>query len=634
MSIRNKIALILAMVAVLYVTIDVILMRTIVAKPFSELEQEEAAKDIKSVKATLDGVVHDLQLRARTLARLPQTASLLKGGGNGDFETDALGADALETRDLNLLYICNPDGNVIWGRIEQSSDRSEIRVREFPRGSLGNQHPVFLDRGDEASNSGLITTEHGPILVGSDLVLSKSGEVVGSVVVGHFFDDALKANLLDRLNIEIDIWPLEGALPARARALRNQVTSSPTPVMDPEGADNLVAYSTLNSIQGFPELMIRAKFDRAITKSGDRTFYYALASTLVMTILILVAVLRLLNMIVIRPLGELTSHAVEIGRTENVCTPVAMVRNDEIGTLSKEFDSLMGKLADSRSQVVNSARIAGMSEIASGVLHSVGNVLNSVNVSTTLVRRRTEHLAIRVQDLEATLEILDKYEDGLGDFLEHDSRGQQFLPFLSELTRAIGSLHAEITEELRRLGGSVVQTLSLVRSQQSYAGKTGSFEPADLGAEIDAAAAICDQAIGFKGDVRYVREFEELPMVSVDKHRLMEILVNLIQNAQQVMEEHGVDPKVLTLRVLRDGDEHALIEVQDNGPGIGEQDLTRVFEHGYTTQKDRHGVGLHLSMIAASEMEASLWAESEGLGKGATFIMRIRRVHGAVAEAA
>ena len=619
MSLRNKIVLILATVAVLYVTVDVVLMRAMVAEPFRVLEEEEAFKDVERVRASLDGAVEDLQLRTRTLAHLPAAVRFLRGETTGDFEVSSLGTDALETRDLNLLYLCDLDGHVVWGKVEQSSDRAAVRVREFPGGSLGDRHPVF--RGGGASNAGLLETELGPILVGAHQVRDADGELVGQVVAGRFFDEAMKTQFLERLNIEVDIWPLEGTLPDRASELVDDITGSPIPVADAQDDGTLAVYSTLDNILGSPTLIMRAKFDREITKSGFRIFNFALLSTLATALLILLVLLRLLNSIVLRPLDRLTSHTVDIGRTEDMSVRVGMDRDDEIGLLSREFDSLMDKLAKSREQVISTARLAGMSEIATGVLHNVGNVLNSVNVSTNLVRHQTELLA--VQDLEAMTDVLDEHRGNLGDFVEHDERGKQFLPFLSELTRTMSSQRGEMLAELTKLGNGVEHIIELVRSQQSYAGKGGVFEPADLAKELNSAVAICNQAIGFKGDITYERDFEDLPKIPIDKHKLMEILVNLIQNGQQVMEDSGVTVKALVLRVKRDGDEHARIEITDNGPGIDEEGLTRIFGHGYSTRKGGHGFGLHISANAATEMKASLWAESEGLGKGATFILRI-----------
>ncbi|MEM7309302.1 MAG: ATP-binding protein [Planctomycetota bacterium] len=620
MSLRSKIVLILATVAVLYVAIDVALMRAMVAEPFRALEEEEAVVDVERVKAGLAGVSQDLTLRARSLATRGDTRRYLESG-DPDFERDVLGPDTLAIGELNLLFLCDARGRVLWGRIEDSETREQIRVREFPASEIGTLHPVVLTRGTDDHSQGMMNTERGPMLVSSCEVSGANGPL-GSVILGRFFDAELKQEILSRTNVSVDIWPLlEHQLPARAAQLVDRITSSPEPVADPVGSDELHLYATINDIREAPSLLMRASFQRTISRSGFRIFNFALLSTIATALLLLLVLLRLLNTIVIRPLTQLTRHTVEIGQTEDMSRRVAMEREDELGQLSKEFDGLMGKLAHSREQVIDTARQAGMSEIATGVLHNVGNVLNSVNVSANLVKRKTQQMSLG--DLQAMTDVLGAHKDDLGRFVAEDPQGQQFLPFLTELTREMHSQRGEIVDELSALNKGVEHIMELVRSQQSYAGAAGVFEPTDLGEQLEAALSICEQAYGFTADLTVERDVDDLPKVPIDKHKLMEILVNLIQNAQQVMEDAGVDGKRMVLRVRRDGDEHAVIEVQDNGPGIEEENLARIFNHGFTTRKDGHGFGLHISANAATEMKASLWAESDGLGHGATFLLRV-----------
>jgi signal transduction histidine kinase len=63
--------------------------------------------------------------------------------------------------------------------------------------------------------------------------------------------------------------------------------------------------------------------------------------------------------------------------------------------------------------------------------------------------------------------------------------------------------------------------------------------------------------------------------------------------------------------------------VSDNGVGIASENLTRIFNHGFTTRKDGHGFGLHSGALAAREMGGALWAQSDGPGKGATFTLEL-----------
>lgn len=120
-------------------------------------------------------------------------------------------------------------------------------------------------------------------------------------------------------------------------------------------------------------------------------------------------------------------------------------------------------------------------------------------------------------------------------------------------------------------------------------------------------------------DIRVVREFEEFPPAAIDRHKILQILLNLIQNATEALLQGSQSDSVITVRVRRLGGDQSLIQVQDNGVGIDAQAFSRLFSFGFTTKRDGHGFGLHLGAIAAKQLGGSLSAESDGLGRGATF---------------
>jgi signal transduction histidine kinase len=321
--------------------------------------------------------------------------------------------------------------------------------------------------------------------------------------------------------------------------------------------------------------------------------------------------------VVIEPLSQLTSKAVEIGRRDDTTIRVGMQRKDEIGQLAGEFDRMLEKLARSREQVIETARLAGMSEIATGVLHNVGNVLNSVNVAANLASTRAQELS--TGDLEMLVKVLEQHQADLVSFVDRDPRGKHLVPFLAELTRALGTQKTSLQDELRSLNQGIEHIAELVRAQQTYAGQKGVFERTALEEQVEAALSISGQILGSSADVEVQRSYEPLPAVKVDRHKLMEILVNVLQNARQSLAERGGDGKRITLSISRPDPRTARIAVTDNGVGIAPENLTRIFHHGFTTKKSGHGFGLHASANAATEMGAKLQARSDGPGRGATF---------------
>jgi signal transduction histidine kinase len=127
--------------------------------------------------------------------------------------------------------------------------------------------------------------------------------------------------------------------------------------------------------------------------------------------------------------------------------------------------------------------------------------------------------------------------------------------------------------------------------------------------------------------VQVVREYDKVPAIRVDKHKVLQILVNLIRNAKFACDEGGHGKKRIILRVGLNGNNCVKISVIDNGIGIPQENLTQIFAHGFTTRKDGHGFGLHSGALAAKEMGGALVVHSDGLGQGAVFTLELPIQH-------
>jgi two-component system, LuxR family, sensor kinase FixL len=286
-------------------------------------------------------------------------------------------------------------------------------------------------------------------------------------------------------------------------------------------------------------------------------------------------------------------------------------------TERKEAEAKLGELHRGMMEV---SRQAGMAEMATGVLHNVGNMFNSVNVSASLVLERLQ--GSRATGLMRAADLLREHETNLPTFLAQDTRGKQLPQYLATVSRHLVQEQEALMNEMRELLRNVEHIRAVVSLQQENARVVGQVESVIVSSLIEDALRLHLDAFDRLG-IRIHREYGKHAPVSLDRHRLLQILVNLLGNARHALVESGREDKHLTLRVRSEGAEWLHIEVEDNGVGIAPEHLARMFSHGFTTKKDGHGFGLHSSARAAEEMRGRLRCESAGPGQGARFTLEL-----------
>jgi PAS domain S-box-containing protein len=290
-----------------------------------------------------------------------------------------------------------------------------------------------------------------------------------------------------------------------------------------------------------------------------------------------------------------------------------------VGTITDvtELKQAQAELETLHKQLIDASRLAGRAEIATSVLHNVGNVLNSVNVSADLAATRVKNS--RLSDLHRVVGLLQENESNLAAFFGEDDRGKRLPGYLEKLARQVGVDQEQVLAELADLKRGIDHIKDIVAMQQNYARLGGVADIISVSSLVEDSLRLNEGAMTRHGIVLR-REFEDVPTIVVDKHRVLQILVNLIRNAKHACEEADRDEKIVTVRVTTSvlG---VQISVQDNGVGIAPGNLTRIFSHGFTTKKHGHGFGLHSGALTARELGGELRVESAGVGRGAVFTL-------------
>jgi len=636
MSLRSRIVLIVTLIVAVWALGDHMLQRTLLLPRFDGIERDEARKGLDRATEAIKAEIDYLDQTCRDKASSDLLRDFARGGATPELQPYIhanLVPDAIRAKQLDLLYVCDANGLVRCRELRDWRTGREFNLKDLPRERLDSNNTYFvgenearsLDKAPKGYVSGLVQTEAGTILVACRPILQSGGNgpVNGTLILGRFLSSELIAKLSRQCSVEIAVWPLEGDLPDPERAVLARVNSTTEPVFEERGDRLLDVYTKLVDLRSAPSLLVRARDKRVISQQATVAVRYALLSTISAGLLLTLMQLTVLQRIVISPLGRLTDHAVRIGKSEDTRAHIDLAdeRKDEIGILAREFEGMLQKLARSRAAVVETARRSGMSEIANGVLHNVGNVLNSVNVSAGVVAERVRSSGTPKLARLATL--VAEHKDDLGDFITRDPRGKHIGPFLGELSSLMCFEHAQMLNEVDALGKGLDHIRQLVASHQAYAGRSGLREEVDLKSELESALRITEQS-GFEDQALDVEwQLADAPTLRLDRHRLLEVLVNLVKNAREALADGSAPRKLRFASRCDEAAQRLVLELSDSGPGIELENLTKVFQHGFTTKPGGHGFGLHSSANAARELGGSLTVRSPGELGGATFVVEL-----------
>ena len=305
----------------------------------------------------------------------------------------------------------------------------------------------------------------------------------------------------------------------------------------------------------------------------------------------------------------------------------------EVQTLSRSFSSLVDSLTEQieehrrtraererlNHELIDASRKAGMAEVASEVLHNVGNVLNSINVSATVISKQLDQSAL--DRLFKVNEMLEANEADLPNYLANDERGKLLPKAIGCLAKVLGDEQETQRQELKLLHDSISHVRKVIHNQQAFARVATFTESVSVAEIIEEAIRINGEAL-VESNINIDRDFDTALVIESDRHKIQQILVNLISNAADAVAVNGRNERVIKIAAKIQLQELCVL-VMDNGAGIAAEKLDKIFSHGFTTKKHGHGFGLHSSANAAKVLGGSLSAESAGIGRGATFSLMI-----------
>jgi len=284
-----------------------------------------------------------------------------------------------------------------------------------------------------------------------------------------------------------------------------------------------------------------------------------------------------------------------------------------------ELESTLKELESAQSQMLEMAHLAGMTEIATGVLHNVGNVLNSINISATVLGDQLRKL--RVEGVAKVADLFKQHGGDLAGFVSAEQRGAQLTEYLGTLSSALIEERHALLEELEFLNSKVQHIRTIIIAEQNHARRVVFKEQCDLRGLLSDVLLMHRHSIE-QHNVEVVRELDPLPPMPLQKSKLIQVFDNLVKNAVESMSVNDpLRPRVLSICLQRVETDVARIVVSDTGRGIAAEHRCKIFNFGFTTKGQGNGFGLHSAANAMTELGGTIGVHSEGIGTGATFTL-------------
>lgn len=595
-SLRFKLGLTLFVAVATFLGVDHVLKRIAFEAPFAELESSHAKLRATEVKGSLDTLCREMSRMARQM-----DAMRVQEAHDGEEVAPLYVSD--------LHFVVQRSGDVTEAHFRHPDTGAPITSTEFPEAGFPASHSILSLWRQHTLAEGVVETEYGFVALGC--AQRGSGDTKELVIVGTLLTPA---SLSTSVGAGVQVISLASAQQGELTDDHRASIGSGLPTIVSTESRETHVYSSLPDLRGLPTMAIRAPLIPGVWKELQR---HELLSAAAISIIFPLVLLVLLQAIVTGPLRRLTSLASEIGASDDPTLRVRMDRKDEIGILSSTFDSMLDKIEQSRIAQARTARVTGRSEVAVGVMHNVGNMVNSIHVAAAEAHDRAS--ALKMDELRAVLGALKSHEGELDDYMKNDPQGASLLDFFEALLPDLEATADAAQRETDAVLQSVDQIGKLVHSLHATETPTGIFDRMDLIDEINSAADFALEIARQPESIRLERAYSGQVMVSADRQRIREVLLTILSNALEASLDAAAGERVVRIAVNA-ADKHSVeILVSDSGGGVPAARKAEIFEMGFTTKADGSGLGLHLASVAATEMGGHVGLEAESPLPGATF---------------
>ena len=600
MTIRPKVIALVACMLTVLGAVQILVEHRILMPSFAELEHEDARTAMRRINYALDLTLDRLALSAADWGNWEDTYRFVVDH-NPDYVRANVTTVGLKQLQVNAMLVVDVDGNFVMSSALDLTSEQPLDIDFAARKALADDFPWRTNLREGRAAKGFLQTNRGIMMIAASPILDGNGGGPhrGMVMLGRL----LSVAEIQRIGAQAQA--LLSAVPANDARLTGQLAETPEVTQ---------VFRSLNDVYGRPLMALRVDVPRRITQRGHSAIAYASACLIAAAIVVLVLLVLVLNRVVLKPLAQVTRHAVAIGNGEDLTARLDFPGTDEIGRLAREFDRMVERVADSRRQLVDQSFQAGFAELAKGVLHNLGNAMTPIGVRLASLGQRlrqaptadaeqaAEELRLGTAQAARRADLEEFVRLACGEFALTIKAAEEDV---AVLTRQTGIVQNALSEQMRSTRNEhVIESVRL---------------PELIAQSLEVVPDSCRQRLVIHAD----ESLRRIGVVQVARTVLRLVLQNLIINASDAVRDAGKDKGVLRVsaEIVRDAEQEQLhLHCQDDGVGIAADNLDRVFEKGFSTKSKgtNYGIGLHWCANAISALGGRIWAASDGPGLGAS----------------
>jgi sensor domain CHASE-containing protein len=600
MTIRPKVITLVACLLAVLGAVQIFVEHRILMPSFAELERDDARTAMRRINYAFDLTLDRLALSAADWGNWNDTYRFVVDH-NAEYVSANVTPVGLKQLQVNTMLVVDAEGSVVMSSTLDLNSDQPLDIDFAARAALPADFPWRANLRDARPAKGFLQTNRGIMMIAAAPVLDGNGvgPQRGMVILGRLLSSAEIQRIGAQAQALLSIAPANDARVPEQMAETDELTQ---------------VFRSLNDVYSRPLIALRVDVPRRITQRGHAAIAYASACLIAAAVVVLLLLVLVLNRVVLKPLARVTRHAVAIGEGKDLTARLDSAGSDEFGQLAREFDRMVERVAESRRQLVDQSFQSGFAELATGVLHNLGNAMTPIGVRLSRLSQR-----LRQAPTADAAQAAEELDHGTPDPARRADLEQFLRLACGEFVLAVRSADEDVAVLTRQT--AIVQ--SALSEQMRSTRNQHVIEPVRLPDLLTQSLEVVPDSCRQRLVVDPDESLRKVGVVQVARTVLRLVLQNLIINAADAVRDAGKDKGVLRVRaeIVRETEGEQLhLQCQDDGIGIAQDDLNRVFEKGFSTKSrgTNYGIGLHWCANAISALGGRIWAASDGPGRGAS----------------